>query len=279
MTICVGALAARGKSIVCVADKAVSYGDYIQWDADSTKIIELSKNALACIAGNGGHIDRVIKRIGQPDWLGKDLTQTMKHCEEAYQQARQELVEIEYLKPTFLDRDQYVAAVTSIDLNPQIQELARQIGLFRMDCSILFCGFDSADRPYLFHLDEPGKAEDMSWNGFHAIGSGWDKAIGRMLFSEWKREHPIERVIYDTFDAKAAAEMAVGVGYEWDSMILMPGKSVEVPKKTKDLLERIWSAANRSPFHEWEKDDLDPPPRNWKKQLRNFISSILPDSG
>src|SRR6266849_5632180 len=42
MTICVAALAADFEAIVCMADKALTYGDYIQWDSDSSKIIKVN---------------------------------------------------------------------------------------------------------------------------------------------------------------------------------------------------------------------------------------------
>jgi hypothetical protein len=36
MTICAAALAAKSKAIVCVADKAITYGDVISWESDVT---------------------------------------------------------------------------------------------------------------------------------------------------------------------------------------------------------------------------------------------------
>lgn len=62
------------------------------------------------------------------------------------------------------------------------------------------------------------------------------------MFSESKRSHPIERVLYDAFDAKANAEMAIGVGYEWDADVIVSGKnqSETVPKEIKDIIERVW---------------------------------------
>ena len=42
MTVCVAALAADFNAVVCVADKALSYGEYIQWDSDSSKIVKIN---------------------------------------------------------------------------------------------------------------------------------------------------------------------------------------------------------------------------------------------
>ena len=46
MTVCTSALAAEEKAIVCMADKALSYGDTIPWDSDSSKMFALSNEAL-----------------------------------------------------------------------------------------------------------------------------------------------------------------------------------------------------------------------------------------
>ena len=81
----------------------------------------------------------------------------------------------------------------------------------------------------------------MTVTGFHAIGSGWDKAVSRMLFNEHKREYEVARVLYDAFDAKASAEMAAGVGFAWDAVIIMGGPVgfCDVSKNIKELIERV----------------------------------------
>jgi hypothetical protein len=70
--------------------------------------------------------------------------------------------------------------------------------------------------------------------------------------------------------------MSVGVGYEWDAAIITATGRYEVPKETRDLIEMVWSKADRSPFHIKEKDDLGPPPRDWKQRLKSYVESIMP---
>ena len=72
--------------------------------------------------------------------------------------------------------------------------------------------------------------------------------------------------------------MAVGVGYDWDAAIILPGSMVMVPESIKTLIERVWSEYNRGPQETRESDDLDPPPRNWKKQLRDYAASVTPSA-
>ena len=61
MTVCAAALAANSRAIVCVADKAISYGEYIQCDSDSSKMVRLdSDKCVALFAGGERDISEVI---------------------------------------------------------------------------------------------------------------------------------------------------------------------------------------------------------------------------
>jgi hypothetical protein len=49
-----------------------------------------------------------------------------------------------------------------------------------------------------------------------------------------------------------------------------------MPKKFKDLTERVWAKANRSPFEDHnEKEELPEPPANWKKSMERMINSAV----
>ena len=122
----------------------------------------------------------------------------------------------------------------------------------------------------------PGIVTDMSINGFHAIGSGSEKAISRLLFDEFRRIHRLERTLYDCFDAKANAEMASGVGYAWDAAVITAAGIKEVPTRIKDLIEKIWAKYTRSPFEQHnQKQDIALPPEDWQKKLQSFSDSIM----
>src|SRR5260370_1700483 len=82
MTICIGALAAGGKSIVCVADKGLSYGPGIQWDSDSTKIVPVGSSGVqALISGGELMISRVLRGLAAIQGLGQSVPNTITECE------------------------------------------------------------------------------------------------------------------------------------------------------------------------------------------------------
>lgn len=84
MTVCVAALASDMKAIVCVADKAISYGDgYIQWDADSGKITKLNPSGAVVMVSDEGHAPRVLARLFERagEIGGKKRSETVALCE------------------------------------------------------------------------------------------------------------------------------------------------------------------------------------------------------
>jgi hypothetical protein len=277
MTICLAAFAQYPKAIVCIADKGISYPDQTQWDSDGTKIANLnSKGTTILFSGGEEATARVLSRlVAKGDEIGDDVDATIKVCEREYGLARDEVVEARFLRPNLLDRAEYISAIKANVLNDYIYSIAKQIDAFEMDCAFLVCGFDAKDQPFIINLEPPGIAINFFTTGFHAVGSGFDKPISRLLFSEHKRTHPVHRAVYDLFDAKAGAEMSAFVGYEWDAKVLYAGRCIfNFTDEPKKLFERVWAKYNRSPFEKRDKDDLKSPPTDWK-QTFEFISTDM----
>jgi hypothetical protein len=279
MTVCVAALAAKTDAIICIADKALSYGGYIQWESDSEKILPLNPGGSVVMYSDEGNGSRVLERIFEKaNELGsKPRDHIIKVCEEQYKAAFDDLIEASFLRPRLLTRKEYRAAITAPEVNHLIRSLADEIKEFKMGCDLLICGFDETPAPFILYATSPGIVTDMTQVGFHAIGGGWEQAISRILLAEHKREHPIEQTLYDCFDAKANAEIAVGVGYEWDAEILVAGRGTLVPKKVKQIIEQVWTCKSTSPFDD-DVDDEDVPPKRWRHILKVFGETCLKPS-
>lgn len=280
MTVCIAALAQESNAIVCVADTAISYGDTIQWDSDSTKIFELNPNGtLILFAGSEDITSRVLgKVIARASEIGDDIAETRKILEKEYQEAVDELVTSRFLTPRLLSKPDYVKAISQQEINPYIRSIADEVRGYVADCSLLVCGFDTGKRPFILFVDNPGTVTDMSITGFHAIGSGWEKSISKILYSEHKKSHELPRVLFDVFDAKAFAEMSVGVGFNWDTWVITSArKAHKVPDKIDIVVEGVWADHDRSPFEKIEREDKKTP-KNWKSQLRKYCESIMPST-
>jgi hypothetical protein len=277
VTVCVAALAVNGRTIICVADKAISYGEQIQWDSDSTKIVKLNPSgSLVMFSGDEQATQKVLANmLSVSDQIkGKTKAELIKLCEEQFKDAVDDLIVGLFLKPRLLTKEDYINAITGTKINDMMRSLADEIKKYEVDCGLLVCGFDVNHSPFILSVSSPGVVTDMTHTGFHAIGSGWDKAVSRLLFSEHKRDHALARVLYDAFDAKANAEMESHVGYEWDAVVSLDGpvEYCDIGKEIKELVERTWVQYNRSPFDKYNpKEDVEPPPKNWKKRLETLI--------
>jgi hypothetical protein len=278
VTVCIAALAADFRAVVCVADKALSYGDYIQWDSDSSKIIKVNPSGtLLLFSGEEEPGSKVLAGLitEYKELWHKDRPHIVKTCERQYKEALDELLEAKFLAPRLLKRSEYLSAITGATINEYMHSVAKEIDKYQMQCDLLVCGFDTIGTPLILELKHPGIATDMTITGFHAIGSGSEKAVARLLFSEHKRTHSLARTLYDLFDAKANAEMAVGVGYEWDAVIVMENGFHDVPENIKELIESVWAKYNRSPFETYNpKEDKKGPPKNWQSVLNDFSMSL-----
>ncbi len=283
MTVCIGALAADSKAIVCVADKALTYGERIQWDADSTKIIQLEPGApVVLMSGGEEESSRVIRSLHSNVASPRSIEKLVSSCEESYKKCLQELLRIKFLDSRLLTRKEYVSGITGPHINPYMHELADSLVNTgrKFGCDLLICGFDPRAKPFILYLTAPGVVTDMTRTGFHAVGSGVDQAIPRLLWLESKRTYPIERVLYNVFDAKANSEISVGVGYEWDANILVPerGKTgvKEVPKEIKELIDTAWTKFTWSPFDEKSPQNRpDSLAKDWKSRLKDYADGLL----
>jgi len=278
MTICIGALADGGKSIVCVADKALTYGNVIQWDADSTKIIPVGKaGAHIMISGTEMMMMRVLGDFGAKITADNfDPVDACKWLEEAYGRAESAILRKIFLKPGFLTASRYNAAVAQNPSVGIIKDIFDNIKREREQeqiwtaCSLLLCGYHNQN-PFLLNLTYPGIATNYAHTGFQAVGSGFEQAVSRLLWSGWKREHPLHRVVYDTFDAKATAETVPTVGSDFDIVLIFDGAHVVVDEPTRELIERAWADVNRSPFEQHDPiKDIPLPPADWKEQLEAY---------
>jgi 20S proteasome alpha/beta subunit len=277
MTVCVAAISSDGECIVCVADKALSYGDYIQWDSDCTKISDLRGQAVAMFSSDKeSHITRLVRSLWEIGNFQSHRYELIKSIEEKYRNAYEEMQIAEILTPQMLSKDTYLDAIASGTINEHLHDVARKMQKFELGCDALICGYDEAGEQYILHVGSPGVVTDYTGIGFHAIGSGAEKAVAQLLFAEHRRTYDTARTLYECFDAKAHAEMAVGVGYEWDACFVKSDGPHPVSKEAKSLIDSVWAKANWSPFKtEPELDDMDLPPENWRQELIDHVTQCL----
>lgn len=284
MTICAAALAAKSKAIVCVADKALSYGDFITWESDSTKIVRLSHpGCVAMFSGEEEGTSRVLSALLARDNLGSTTSEIAKACESEYKTCVEELIALKLLNPRLLTREHYERAVSGRQSNSVIEGLSAEIKAFDIECEFLICGFDSNSKPFILYQSRPsGTVSDLTMTGFGAIGSGYNHTLARLLFLSHKREDGLDKVLYDICDSKFSAEMSPSVGVDWDGVIIYLDKNgkpqiTAVDEDANALIESVWfHKMALSPYEKARGGDPDLPPKNWKAKLKKYANGILP---
>jgi hypothetical protein len=227
MTVCVTALAAyseeqRQSAIVCTADKMVSYGETITGEIDSTKIINLNPSGMLCMtSGNEDGLSRFVASLLATEDFGKTAKMVTKECEKQYKVCLDELILAKFLSPRQLTRDEYIKGISGTQINEYMKTLAEEVTAYNMNCDVLICGYEEDGKPMIISISHPGIAVDMTRTGYHAIGSGWDHAVGSLVWQDHKRKDSLPNAMYDVFDAKISAEIGPYVGYECDMAIIV----------------------------------------------------------
>src|SRR5260370_32269922 len=96
MTVCAAALSENSKAIVCISDNGISYGDYIQWDSDSSKMFVVKEKIgpVIMFAGSDEANSRVLASlIAHENDIGENIRKTAEICERDYKQSVDQLVE------------------------------------------------------------------------------------------------------------------------------------------------------------------------------------------
>lgn len=282
MTVCIAAIAAKSKAIVCIADRALTFTG---WAADSvtdsgvSKIIDLPGNWCALFSCESLTFPkRVLGRVTQA--VSNMPTVTLQDMEtaakSAFSQCWWEELEEQILIPLHLKKDDWVSR--SKDVQPLDSGLVARITdkmlEHKQNCSIIFCGFEGTT-PRLFVVSTPCQFDDYDWQGFAIVGEGIETARNHRLWANYDPEDSLAAVLYDVFDAKVATEVLQKLGYAWNWRLLVAGKKPEpVPKDIDKLIDRLWIESNRSPFS--KKSKIMPATiEEWKKNIRTFAAGTL----
>jgi hypothetical protein len=289
MTVCIAAIAAKSKAIICIADRALTFagvGANAESDSGVTKIMDIPGTRW-CAMFSGDDLsfpERVLGLVASDmATLGKhdicDRHRMESSVRKAFEICWNLEVEEHVLKPNLLSISSFTER--SVNLQPLdskfVAAIAEAIADYKHNCSMLFCGFDSSG-PHILMANTPCQIDPCDWQGFQAIGAGEETARNHLIWSDFEKDDPLDSALYDVFNAKVATEVLQGVGYLWDwRVIVKDGKPRPLPDKIDRLIDRVWATYNRSPYSpKLSKSEAAPP--DWKKRLSDFTSRLLPNA-
>lgn len=289
MTVCIAAIAAKSKAIVCIADRALTFAGAAasaQTDSGVTKIIDIpnthwsamfSSEDLAFPERVLGIVTREVTKKKRSEIDRSVMEESVKT---AFYEQWQFEVEDRVLKPKLLTRSSFTATPLETRdarlLNTEyLSTLAQEMAEHQNNCCMIFCGFD-ATGPHIFSCSTPaGQINPCDWQGFQVMGEGEETARNHLIWSEFDKDDSLESVLYDVFNAKVATEVLQGIGYAWNWRVIVEGRKPQpLPKRIDSIIDKVWEAYNRSPYGSTLNRE-DKTIRGWKKKLETFGTTLL----
>jgi 20S proteasome alpha/beta subunit len=292
LTVCVAAFAAKERAIVLISDTAITKGDMVS-DTSILKMSQIGDTPWHAMMSGSVSLceeilirsDAALKEPGRQSDADSHVSM-MSLVSRVYAQIYEEHLVARVLTPRLLTKtDLYTRPNTLLRLPKYIyQDVDRERSDFERSywsANLLVSGFDAFGKPHIFGVHWPGKAYGEDKSGYAAIGVGADAAEGRLMWVESDRDDSLDRVLWESFEAKVQAEIMQGVGYGWDAHILLkssPKNAKRVPEKLQLTMDKAITLIQQSPFPT-EKDKLEPwelPSDDWKQQITTFTESLIP---
>ena len=292
MTVCVAAFAAKERAIVLISDTAITRGDMVS-DTSILKMSQIGDTPWhALMSGTVSLCEEILTRSESAlkekghESASDSHVSMMSLVSRVYAQIYEEHLVARVLTPRLLTKaDLYTRSNTLLRLPKYIYEdVDKERSDFERSywsADLLVCGFDVRGKPHIFGVQWPGKAYGEDKSGYAAIGVGAGSAEGRLMWVESDRDDNLDRVLWESFEAKVQAEIMQGVGYSWDAHILLkssPKDAKRVPSELQETMDNAITLLHHSPFAT-EKEKLEPwelPPDDWKLRITKFTESLIP---
>jgi hypothetical protein len=127
-------------------------------------------------------------------------------------------------------------------------DLVKQLYKFDLGVELIIFGYNEFKNPSLFVVENPGRAVDLGWQGYAAVGSGFSLAMASLRHKPMPDN--LEHVIYRVLEAKFTSETASNVGKA--TLLRIINKDGVVRELQEDEIQKIRTA--------WEGVRSEPPP-------------------
>ncbi|OYW55786.1 MAG: hypothetical protein B7Y80_04590 [Hyphomicrobium sp. 32-62-53] len=249
MTVCIAAICnahdETGPIIVTAADRMITIGE-IEYEPQQTKAIILASQTVALLAGDmtfhAAVVPRVEERIREdlqehPDNINVARISEIYAEEFAYRRRR--MAEQHILVPRGLDFDRFNSRQNTM-AHYQVSNIDNELLAYRTDAIAIIAGLDPTGG-HIFVVENPGISHSYDVPSFACIGSGEYLARTQFMVKRYSRSWSFPDAVWITFDAKARAQSAGGVGRETDMYIIMPGGKINPASDSeKEMLNKLF---------------------------------------
>jgi hypothetical protein len=249
MTLCIAAISRKQQGIVTVCDLMLS-NEYMSLETESAKVQPVSPSGrwVSLFAGapsvHANMLKEVYDLISRTPETSSEIVSAF---ESAFRNQLKRKIEGELLSPYGLDRSAFLREGRAYFGDEEFSRILYQMRGIRLDTSFLLAGYEPSGLPRLFSIVDPGISENVSALGFHAIGSGYVRALGS-LYTTYNSDFTIEDLIYRICEAKFLGESASGVGERTFVDIVAPdGTHKGLSPELVEPIREIWKARGIPP--------------------------------
>ena len=251
VTIGIAAVADTGH-IVAVSDQRISFYDqFPAIEKGMRKLRQITADGrwfLAFAAGDIPPVVPLVRRITSAvNGLKpheRDINDIMTKASDAYSETREQTFADGYLRAigyrTFdMFRKEGLKDLGKDEHHRHMMELHH----FNLDVELIIFGHDNQDVARIFEVRNPGKASDLTWRRYAAVGSGRDLALGSIA----QRPLPLDwpDIVYRLLGAKFVSEDARDVGKTTTAIVVAP---------------------ERGGFHEFSENEISNIRAEWKRE-------------
>jgi 20S proteasome alpha/beta subunit len=244
MTVCIGAICDKGKTVVVCADRMMTYGPPMNLQAEGAvrKIFPLTDQCVLLFSGSVPDGEYVInnsqariKAVQPPP----DIKTVASLVNAVYQEHKKKRAEDSILRPFLgIDFAGFQALVAQSASSQVLTQLLGMISQHNLGLDLMIAGVDK-DGAHLLLVSHPGNVMSLDTVGTASIGSGGLHGAIRMSLSKPTQDGTLAQAMHNLYEAKLASEVAPGVGKATDIAVINGTGHKFVDASTLKVLQEI----------------------------------------
>jgi 20S proteasome alpha/beta subunit len=257
MTICIAAACDDAKRVVVAADRMFTVGPplNVEFEPPISKIEAMGSCALALGAGNSLTVAEILRRARAKyhNQQNQRIEQIATFVRAEYVQFRDEVLEQQIIKPALgPDYDVFRSRGGTLPqyLQPQAQlynQIYIQCSQYNLGVEIIVAGVDESGG-HIYTITHPGQMVPFDKIGYSSTGSGATHAAIKLALELQHPKSSLPNTLLSVYSAKAAAEVAPGVGKETELYVVSSKGFLQASDELlKELKAAIEEAAKTKP--------------------------------
>jgi 20S proteasome alpha/beta subunit len=243
MTVCIGAICDKGKTVVVCADRMMTFGPPMNLQSEGAvrKIFPLTDQCVLLFSGSVPDGEYIVSnsktriKAAQP----QDIKTIASLVNAVYQEHKKKRAEDSILRP-FLGID-FAGFQTLVGQSASSQVLTQLLGMVsqhNLQLDLMIAGVDG-DGAHLLLVSHPGNVMSLDTVGTASIGSGGLHGAIRMSLARPTQDGSLAQAMHNVYEAKLASEVAPGVGKATDIAVINAAGHKFVDASVLKVLQEI----------------------------------------